>query len=240
MKVACRSRWMSGSATFTIVTSSSSMNVADADGEERPPLAFHVPRVRTVPGRFRGGERREHAPSRELPAAAVEPPPRWTRCALRSTSRSRRRSVRTAGGRLGGRERGALRRRPGELARMAKQPPRRARALRGRRHRRRRLPHRPARHGRACVDPGAAVFFVAAAYGFDPHDPMRPAEQLVLFDSTTTPSRRARARRRRPPLVARPERAGGAGPGPRARLARMLGVRRRAARGRLVPGSRSP
>jgi hypothetical protein len=26
------------------------------------------------------------------------------------------------------------------------------------------------------------VFFVAAAYGFDPHDPMRPAELLVLMD----------------------------------------------------------
>ena len=26
------------------------------------------------------------------------------------------------------------------------------------------------------------VFFVAAAYGFDPHDPMRPAELLVLRD----------------------------------------------------------
>ena len=30
-----------GSATFTIVMSSSSMNVADADGDEGPPLAIH-------------------------------------------------------------------------------------------------------------------------------------------------------------------------------------------------------
>ena len=31
------------------------------------------------------------------------------------------------------------------------------------------------------------VFFVAAAYGFDPHDPMRPAELLVLMDLYETP-----------------------------------------------------
>ena len=31
------------------------------------------------------------------------------------------------------------------------------------------------------------VFFVAAAYGYDPHDPMRPAELLVLRDLYTDP-----------------------------------------------------
>jgi EcsC protein family len=32
------------------------------------------------------------------------------------------------------------------------------------------------------------VFFVAAAYGFDPHDPMRPAELLVLRDLYPDPA----------------------------------------------------
>ena len=36
------------------------------------------------------------------------------------------------------------------------------------------------------------VFYVAAAYGFDPHDPMRPAELLVLNGIYDTPSRRVR------------------------------------------------
>ena len=40
-KLACRSLAIFGSATFTIVMSSSSMNVADADDEQRPPLTFH-------------------------------------------------------------------------------------------------------------------------------------------------------------------------------------------------------
>ena len=31
------------------------------------------------------------------------------------------------------------------------------------------------------------VFYVAAAYGYDPHDPMRPAEPLVLFDFYADP-----------------------------------------------------
>jgi EcsC protein family len=37
------------------------------------------------------------------------------------------------------------------------------------------------------------VFFVAAAYGYDPHDPMRPAEALVLFDFYTDPRAARRA-----------------------------------------------
>ena len=37
------------------------------------------------------------------------------------------------------------------------------------------------------------MFFVAAAYGFDPHDPMRPAELLVLRDLYPDPRTRARA-----------------------------------------------
>ena len=32
------------------------------------------------------------------------------------------------------------------------------------------------------------VFYVAAAYGYDPHDPMRPAELLVLFDFYPDPA----------------------------------------------------
>jgi hypothetical protein len=37
------------------------------------------------------------------------------------------------------------------------------------------------------------VFFVAAAYGFDPHDPMRPAELLVLRDLYPDPNTARRA-----------------------------------------------
>ncbi len=32
------------------------------------------------------------------------------------------------------------------------------------------------------------VFFIAAAYGFDPHDPMRPAELLYLWDVYESPA----------------------------------------------------
>lgn len=37
------------------------------------------------------------------------------------------------------------------------------------------------------------VFFIAAAYGFDPHDPMRPAELLVLRDLYPDPQTARRA-----------------------------------------------
>jgi hypothetical protein len=37
------------------------------------------------------------------------------------------------------------------------------------------------------------VFYVAAAYGFDPHDRMRPAEALVLFDVYADPREARRA-----------------------------------------------
>jgi hypothetical protein len=37
------------------------------------------------------------------------------------------------------------------------------------------------------------VFFVAAAYGYDPHDPMRPAELLVLRDFYPDPATARRA-----------------------------------------------
>jgi hypothetical protein len=37
------------------------------------------------------------------------------------------------------------------------------------------------------------VFYVAAAYGFDPHDRMRPAEALVLFDVYADPVEARRA-----------------------------------------------
>jgi hypothetical protein len=83
------------------------------------------------------------------------------------------------------------------------------------------------------------VFFVAAAYGYDPHDPMRPAELLVLRDLYPDPLSARRAldgigrtvaesyvgsRLQREEALA-------------ARLARMVG--KRAARrfaGRLIPG----
>ena len=83
------------------------------------------------------------------------------------------------------------------------------------------------------------VFFVAAAHGFDPHDPMRPAEALVLFDVYPDPVTARRAldgigstlveayigsRTAREEALA-------------LRLAKVLGVRsvRRLA-GRLIPG----
>ena len=37
------------------------------------------------------------------------------------------------------------------------------------------------------------VFYVAAAYGYDPHDPMRPAELLVLHDFYSDPATARRA-----------------------------------------------
>jgi hypothetical protein len=83
------------------------------------------------------------------------------------------------------------------------------------------------------------VFYVAAAYGFDPDDRMRPAEALVLFDVYADPMEARRAldgigstlveayigsRVEREEVLA-------------LRLAKVLGVRsvRRLA-GRLVPG----
>ena len=83
------------------------------------------------------------------------------------------------------------------------------------------------------------VFFVAAAYGFDPHDPMRPAELLVLMELyEDVPQRARRARRDRarrspsPTSARRLEREEALA----LRLARMLGRRglRRVA-GRLIP-----
>jgi hypothetical protein len=83
------------------------------------------------------------------------------------------------------------------------------------------------------------VFFVAAAHGFDPHDPMRPAEALVLFDVYPDPVTARRA------LDGIGSTLVEAYIGSRAareealalRLAKVLGVRsaRRLA-GRLIPG----
>jgi hypothetical protein len=83
------------------------------------------------------------------------------------------------------------------------------------------------------------VFFVAAAYGYDPHDPMRPAEALVLFDFYPDPPAARRAldgigttvvesyigsKLQRDEALA-------------LRLAKMLGIRSaRALAGRLIPG----
>ena len=83
------------------------------------------------------------------------------------------------------------------------------------------------------------VFFVAAAYGYDPHDPMRPAELLVLRDLYPDPQTARRALDGLGTTVAE------AYIGSRSqrdealalRLARMVG--KRAARrfaGRLIPG----
>ena len=63
---------------------------------------------------------------------------------------------------------------------MAKRQHARYGALRGRRDRPRRLhDDRPRRRGAGWIQ-SRMVFFVAAAYGYDPRDPMRPAELLVL------------------------------------------------------------
>ena len=83
------------------------------------------------------------------------------------------------------------------------------------------------------------VFYVAAAYGYDPHDPMRPAELLVLHDFYPDPQSARRAldgvgttvieayigsRLEREEVLA-------------IRLAKFLGVRSaRKLAGRLIPG----
>jgi hypothetical protein len=83
------------------------------------------------------------------------------------------------------------------------------------------------------------VFFVAAAYGFDPHDPMRPAELLVLRDFYADP---AEARRALDGVGKTVVEAYAGGKLQReemlaVRLAKMVGIRtaRRMA-GRLIPG----
>jgi hypothetical protein len=83
------------------------------------------------------------------------------------------------------------------------------------------------------------VFYVAAAYGYDPHDPMRPAELLVLLDFYPDPQTARKAldgiggtvvqayvgsKLQRDEALA-------------LRLAKMLGVRSaRKLAGRLIPG----
>ena len=83
------------------------------------------------------------------------------------------------------------------------------------------------------------VFYIAAAYGYDPHDPMRPAEALVLFDFYKDPQTARRAldgvgatvveayigsRFQREEALA-------------LRLAKLLGIRSaRKLAGRLIPG----
>jgi len=83
------------------------------------------------------------------------------------------------------------------------------------------------------------VFYVAAAYGYDPNDPMRPAEALVLFDFYPDPVTARRAldgigstvveayvgsKLRRDEALA-------------LRLAKMVGIRSaRKLAGRLIPG----
>lgn len=85
------------------------------------------------------------------------------------------------------------------------------------------------------------VFFIAAAYGFDPLDPMRPAEQLVLQGLYEDPASARRALDGAGTHVAQAmveSKLGGSSDDALAmRLARMVG--RRAVRrlaGRLIPG----
>jgi hypothetical protein len=83
------------------------------------------------------------------------------------------------------------------------------------------------------------VFYIAAAYGYDPHDPMRPAELLVLYDFYPDPQTARRAldgvgstviEAYVGSRVAREEALA-------IRLAKMLGVRSaRKLAGRLIPG----
>ena len=46
------------------------------------------------------------------------------------------------------------------------------------------------------------VFYIAAAYGYDPHDPMRPAELLVLYDFYPDPQTARRRAERTPSTFA--------------------------------------
>jgi EcsC protein family len=83
------------------------------------------------------------------------------------------------------------------------------------------------------------IFYVAAAYGYDPHDPMRPAEALVLFEFYPDPVTARRALDGIGPTVAQ------AYVGSRLqreealvmRLAKIVGIRSaRKLAGRLIPG----
>ncbi len=83
------------------------------------------------------------------------------------------------------------------------------------------------------------VFYIAAAYGYDPHDPMRPAEALVLFEFYKDPVAARKA------LDGIGETVAEAYIGSKfqrdealaLRLAKMLGVRSaRKLAGRLIPG----
>lgn len=83
------------------------------------------------------------------------------------------------------------------------------------------------------------VFFVAAAYGYDPHDPMRPAEALTIFDFYADPVAARRAldgigsTMVETYLGSRIEREEALA----LRLAKMLGIRSaRKFAGRLIPG----
>ena len=64
---------MSGSATFTIVMSSSSMNVARADGEQGPPLALHARSLRL--SRVHTGVTLDRMPTTRRRHAITETPP---------------------------------------------------------------------------------------------------------------------------------------------------------------------
>ena len=83
------------------------------------------------------------------------------------------------------------------------------------------------------------VFYIAAAYGYDPSDPMRPAELLVLFDFYPDPRPRAGARRRSARRWSRPTSAPSCSATRRSRCGSRRCSASRSARkfaGRLIPG----
>ena len=110
-----------------------------------------------------------------------------------------------------------------------------------RRDRRRRRDHHRARTSSALAwIQSRLVFFIAAAYGFDPRDPMRPAELLVLRDLYADPQTARRAldgigqdgRRG----VHRPRSSAAATRRSPAAARSSSASARRAAAGRLIPG----
>ena len=205
---------MSGSATFTIVMSSSSMNVATQTATSVHHLRSMTPTVRQPPlGRFiemsAFPERRADEPARELPHSL------WER--LRSDPARAPEYVALAAAERHAPAAAAWveeRKRmyahsPAELAQMAK-----------RRH------ATLARFGGAATGVGGIVtaipdlaaaawiqsrlvFFIAAAYGYDPYDPMRPAELLVIRGLYATPQEARLALDGAGTMVARPTSARG-------------------------------
>ena len=114
---------MAGSAAFTIVTSSRNMNVAETDREERPPLAFHRPRLRHRPPGNSPGCPPPEPTTPTISRRGCRPGlDRLRLDPLRAPKHSPRRGrdVRPAGRALGRRQARRLAVQPAELAQMAK------------------------------------------------------------------------------------------------------------------------